>query len=78
MMTMEAMINREDKVRMVEWSRKLRRKFVHRYRVYSPQDLMAFEYMSMPDRGELGTSIPVIVGRHKPESAEAGGIGEHS
>jgi hypothetical protein len=61
-MTMEAMINREDEARMVEWSRKSNRKLVHRYRVYSLQDLMAFEYMSMRDRGKMGASIPVFLG----------------
>jgi hypothetical protein len=77
-MTMEAMISREDGVRMVEWSRKSSRKFVHRYRVCSLQDLMAFEYMSMRDRGRMGASIPGFVGQHNPEPAEASGIVGHS
>ena len=76
-MTMEAMINLEDTVRMVNSSRKSSRKFVHRNRVYSPQDLMAFEHMSMRDPGNMGTSLPRFVGQHEPESAEASGIVEY-
>jgi hypothetical protein len=42
------------------------------------QDLTAFEYMRMRDRGKMGASKPVFVGQHEPESAEATGIAEHS
>jgi hypothetical protein len=75
---MEAKINREDEVGMVEWSRKSSRKLIHRYRAYSLQDLLAFEYMSMRDRGKRGACIPVFAGQHEPEPAEAGGIVGHS
>jgi hypothetical protein len=51
---------------------------VHPYRVHLLQGLIAFEYMSMQDRGNMGANIPVFVGQHEPESAEASGIVEHS
>lgn len=46
---MKAMVNREDEVAMVEWSRKSSQKYVDWYPVYLLQDLTAFEYMSMRD-----------------------------
>jgi len=42
------------------------------------QDLMTFEYMSMRNRGKIGAGIPVFVGQHEPESAEASRNVEHS
>jgi hypothetical protein len=77
-MTMEAMVDREDKVRMVEWSRKSSQKCVHRYSLYLLQDLMAFKYMSMRDLGKMGASIPAFARQHETESAGAFDIVGHS